>query len=129
LNNPLVYTDPSGEIIFTLLAAAFCPPLIPYAIMLDYSWMTGGNRAVMKGESFGSGAWKGLAVGLAGNVLAPIGGPGMNFGKNLLLGTAEGTLIGGFDSFLWNKDVGNGMFWGGVEELCLLLLHLRILKT
>ncbi|MCF8406131.1 MAG: hypothetical protein K9H58_19470 [Bacteroidales bacterium] len=76
--------------------------------------MTGGNRAVMQGESFGSGAWKGLAVGVAGNLLAPIGGAGMNFGQNLVLGTVEGALIGGFDAALWGNDVGQGMLWGGV---------------
>ncbi|NDP21874.1 MAG: RHS repeat-associated core domain-containing protein, partial [Paludibacter sp.] len=27
--NPFKYTDPSGEFIFTVLAAIFCPPLLP----------------------------------------------------------------------------------------------------
>jgi len=40
LNNPLKYTDPSGEIIFTALAAAFCPALVPYAIQVDISWIS-----------------------------------------------------------------------------------------
>jgi len=35
VNNPLRYTDPSGEIIFTLLALVFCPPLIPLGIAMD----------------------------------------------------------------------------------------------
>ena len=35
LNNPLIYTDPSGEIIFTALALIFCPYLLPVAIGAD----------------------------------------------------------------------------------------------
>jgi RHS repeat-associated protein len=35
INNPLKYTDPSGEIIFTILAAIFAPPLLPVAIAAD----------------------------------------------------------------------------------------------
>jgi len=35
LNNPLVYTDPSGEFIFTALSAIFFPPLLPVAIAAD----------------------------------------------------------------------------------------------
>ncbi|MCF8406127.1 MAG: hypothetical protein K9H58_19450, partial [Bacteroidales bacterium] len=48
------------------------------------------------------------------NLLAPIGGAGMNFGQNLVFGTVEGALIGGFDAALWGNDVGQGMIWGGV---------------
>ncbi|WP_159521669.1 FG-GAP-like repeat-containing protein [Sunxiuqinia indica] len=42
LNNPLRYTDPSGEFIFTLLAAIIpgAQPLLPLAIAADVSWMT-----------------------------------------------------------------------------------------
>ena len=40
LNNPLKYTDPSGEFIFTLLAAIFLPPVLPFAIAADVGWMT-----------------------------------------------------------------------------------------
>jgi len=35
LNNPLLYTDPDGEFIFTVLSAIFCPPLLPIAIKAD----------------------------------------------------------------------------------------------
>jgi len=41
LNNLLVYTDPDGEFIFTLLAAIFCPPLIPLGIVMDIGAATG----------------------------------------------------------------------------------------
>jgi hypothetical protein len=36
LNNPLKYTDPDGEFIFTALSAIFCPPLLPVAIYTDF---------------------------------------------------------------------------------------------
>lgn len=42
LNNPLKYTDPDGEFIFTLLAAIIpgAQPLLPFALAADISWMT-----------------------------------------------------------------------------------------
>jgi RHS repeat-associated protein len=36
LNNPLIYTDPDGEFIFTILSAIFCPALLPVAIYADF---------------------------------------------------------------------------------------------
>jgi len=41
-NNPLIYTDPSGEIIFTALALIIpgAQVLLPYAIAADIGWMT-----------------------------------------------------------------------------------------
>ena len=36
LNNPLIYTDPDGEFVFTWLAATFCPVLIPVGIFIDF---------------------------------------------------------------------------------------------
>ena len=34
------YTDPSGEVVFTLIAVFFCPALLPYAIAADIAWMS-----------------------------------------------------------------------------------------
>ena len=45
LNNPLIYTDPSGEFIFTILSAIFCPPLLPVAISADLGMWQGGSIA------------------------------------------------------------------------------------
>jgi RHS repeat-associated protein len=39
-NNPLKYTDPSGEIVFTILATIFAPPLLPLAIAADFGGLT-----------------------------------------------------------------------------------------
>ena len=36
INNPLIYSDPDGEFILTGLAAIFCPPLLPFAIGVDF---------------------------------------------------------------------------------------------
>ena len=41
-----------------------------------------------------------------------IGGAGMPFATNLLLGTAEGAITGGLDAALWGNDIGKGMLWG-----------------
>jgi RHS repeat-associated protein len=51
MNNPLMYTDPSGEIIFTLLSAFLCPALLPYAISADISWMSEYASQVMTNYS------------------------------------------------------------------------------
>jgi len=45
LNNPLMYTDPDGEFIFSVLAAVFCPPLLPMAIGADLGLWSGGSMA------------------------------------------------------------------------------------
>jgi hypothetical protein len=112
LNNPLVYTDPDGEFIFTIAAAIFCPPLLPVAIGTDIGWMTGGMRSSFQGETFWHGAWRGGLVGAVGGGLSMIGGVGMSFAENLALGTAEGALTGGLDAALWGNDIGEGMLWG-----------------
>jgi len=112
LNNPLVYTDPEGEWIFTILAAIFCPALLPVAIGTDIGWMTGGMKSMEQGKGFWYGAWRGGVVGAVGGGLSMIGGAGMSFAANLGLGTAEGAVTGGLDAALWGNDVGKGMLWG-----------------
>jgi RHS repeat-associated protein len=113
-NNPFIYTDPSGEFIFTLLASVIpgAQFLLPLAVSTDIGWMQGGMRASMQGQSFWSGAWKGGVVGAVGGGLGMIGGAGMPFVQNLLLGTGQGALVGGLDAALWGNDIGNGMLWG-----------------
>ena len=113
LNNPLSYTDPDGEIIFSLAAAIFCPPLLPIAIGTDIGWISGGIRGTMtEGMTFWDGAWRGGVVGAVGGLMAPIGGAGMTFGANLGLGIGQGAVTGGLDAALWGNDIGNGMLWG-----------------
>jgi RHS repeat-associated protein len=62
LNNPLTYNDPSGEFIFTLLAAVIpgAQVFLPYAIAADISWMT--DYGMQVGMNYangykGSDAW------------------------------------------------------------------------
>jgi len=112
-NNPLKYTDPSGEIVFTVLAALFAPPLLPMAIGADIGWISGGIRASNKPNmNFWDGAWRGGLVGLLGGALSPIGGAGMTFGANLIFGATQGAITGGVDAMLWGEDIGKGLKWG-----------------
>jgi RHS repeat-associated protein len=53
LNNPFRYTDPDGEVIFTILAAIFCPPLLPVAIVADAAWMS--NYASQVANNYANG--------------------------------------------------------------------------
>ena len=45
-NNPVNYTDPSGEFVFSALSALFCPALLPIAIGADIGWLSGGFKSV-----------------------------------------------------------------------------------
>jgi hypothetical protein len=65
LNNPLKYTDPDGEIIFSLLSLLIpgAQPLFPAAAQLDLAWMQGGFNSKANGGSFWSGAGKGFVTG------------------------------------------------------------------
>ena len=65
LNNPLKYTDPTGEFVWW--------PIIAGSI---YGIISGGASSICNGKSFWSGAWKGGIVGAATSALsgfAPLG--------------------------------------------------------
>jgi hypothetical protein len=88
-NNPLVYTDPDGEFIFTVLAAIFAPPLLPLAIAADV------------------GGTMNLAMN-ANNI--------DNFGQGLAyygIGAASGA-IGAGVGLGANAAIAGGSFWAGV---------------
>ena len=111
LNNPLKYTDPSGEF-FTLLASILCPPLLPIGISMDIGWMSGAHKSnyypdVSKFE----GACKGALSGAFGGSLSIIGGG--NIICNVLWGGAQGAITGVFDAALWGDNLGNA-FWNGL---------------
>ena len=111
LNNPLIYTDPSGEFIFTILAGIFCPPLAPFAMGIDYGWMTGGMKGMMtEGMTFWDGAWRGGLVGAVGSGLAMVGGG--TFLANVAWGMGQGAVTGGLNAALWGNDIGKGMLYG-----------------
>ncbi len=76
----------------------------------------------LNGGSFGDcfkagikGAVIGGATAALGGGLSIIGGAGMSFAENLLLGTAEGAITGGFNSLLSGTNVWKGMLWGAAS--------------
>jgi len=113
VNNPLKYTDPSGEFIFT----ALLPGVGVFLDAMCWGAVIGGGiggirGAMTEGMTFWDGAWRGAVVGAVGGLMAPIGGAGMTFATNLGLGTAQGAITGGLDAALWGNDIGKGMLWG-----------------
>ena len=98
-NNPLMFTDPDGEIVTLIIGAVI-------------GAYFGGMRATMQGESFGYGAWRGALVGAVGGALSLVGGG--TFAANVAWGMGEGALTGGLDAALWGNDIGKGMLWGAV---------------
>ncbi len=83
MNNPMMYTDPSGEIILTIAAAIFCPPLLPVAIAADISGMMNAYQhkdQISDGfsQGVGNGIWKSFAyygVGAGEAAATYYGGP------------------------------------------------------
>lgn len=121
LNNPVMYNDPDGEF--------FWAPVIVGAMVGAYF---GAVRAGIQGGSAGDcmlGMFKGGFVGGLGGLLGGVGGAGMNFGQNLLLGTAEGAFTGGVDAMLWGEDVGKGMLYGAITGAVLTTLTSENLKN
>jgi RHS repeat-associated protein len=114
LNNPLVYTDPDGEFIFTALAVLTGQLwALPITIGADFGAVTGGIRGAQDPNvGFWKGAGRGALVGSVGGGLSMIGGAGMPFVANLAIGTGSGALTGGLDAALWGNDIGEGMLWG-----------------
>ena len=120
LNNPLIYTDPSGEIIFTILSAIFCPALLPMAIQTDIGWITGGISSKQNGGSFWEGALVGGAIGAINgglSMISPIKIPFGNsgFGLSIAPQFAVGTdgMGFGFNATV-GYDLGKG-FTAGVN--------------
>ncbi|MDD2387624.1 MAG: hypothetical protein PHP52_12680 [Bacteroidales bacterium] len=114
-NNPLKFTDPDGEFIFTL-AALLIPgaqALLPIAIGADLGWMTGGMRAIKQGETFWYGAWRGAIVGAIGGTLSMVGGG--TFVANLTWGAGQGAFTGGLDAAFWDNDVRKGVLFGAAS--------------
>ncbi len=64
LNNPLKYTDPSGEFIFTLLAAIIpgAQSLLPFAIAADIGWMTDYGMQVAMNYADRQEGWTGKDI-------------------------------------------------------------------
>ena len=116
LNNPLKYSDPTGNFIFSILASYFCPPLVPIAVGIDYGWMSGGMKTSMiDGMSFWDGAWRGGLSGLIGGGLSMVGGSSnLTFIGDLLAGAASGAFTGGVNAALWKENIGKGTLGGAI---------------
>ena len=122
LNNPFKYTDPSGEFIFTTLAAIFCPPLLPLAISTDIGWITGGLNSKANGGTFWQGAILGGTVGAfngAFSMISPLqipfgtSGFGLNIAPQIAIGT-DGFGIGFNATLGFNyKGFNAGVNFGG----------------
>ncbi len=83
-NNPLKYTDPDGEFIFTILAAIFAPPLLPLAIAAD---MGGMMNMALNSSNIDNG-WKALGYYGIGAAAGAIGaGVGMGVSTALAGGS------------------------------------------
>ena len=106
LNNPLKYTDPDGEFIFTALAAIFAPPLAPAAAQLDMAWMQGGFSSMANGGNFWSGAGKGFVTGLMNVGLSFVNVPGII--PNGLLHAGGNVLANGITNSLYDQNFFDG---------------------
>ncbi len=100
LNNPLKYTDPSGEIVW------FAPVIIGAMV----GSFVGGIRADRNNVNFQEGMLKGAIVGAISGAFALVGGG--TFIANVAWGAVEGGTIGGIDAALWDQDVGKGIVYG-----------------
>ncbi|MCF8218305.1 MAG: hypothetical protein K9J21_04930 [Bacteroidales bacterium] len=143
LNNPLVYTDPSGELIFTLstlIAAPFTGGgslgLLPTAIAADIGMLQGGALAnggemnpfkwdYTSGKTWGymaGGTAVGLASGYVGGLVAQGGGFMANtmgiMAASHVNSVGMGILSGGQTDYTLNVGIGsyNGSnnTWGGI---------------
>jgi hypothetical protein len=112
LNNPLRYTDPSGEIIFTLLSLFFAPQLLPVAIGADIGWITGGIRGAKTDVGFWVGAGRGAFIGAVGGALSMVGGG--TFIANISWGAIQGGFIGALDATIWGENITRSALTGAL---------------
>jgi RHS repeat-associated protein len=113
LNNPLKYTDPSGEFIFTALALIIpgAQVFLPIAIGADIGAITGGIRGALDPNvGFLEGAAKGAFVGAFSGAMSMIGG-GV-FLANLAWGIGQGAMAGVMDAAMWGGDMGKSALYG-----------------
>lgn len=103
-NNPLSFSDPSGEFVWW----------IPIAFAVGVGAATGYAKAdLARMPDPWKGALKGALVGLATSALAGVGG-GVSFLGNIAWGIGEGAAVGTLNAALWHEDVGKGALKGGI---------------
>ncbi len=112
MNNPLKYTDPTGECWNIVIGAA---------IGAVVGGIYGGYQAELHGEKYWSGFWKGAAVGAVGGAMggafftmgAYIGVQGVAAG--MIYGAATGAITGAVTGGL-NSSLNGGSFSDGAEQ-------------
>ncbi|HRO41421.1 MAG TPA: RHS repeat-associated core domain-containing protein [Flavipsychrobacter sp.] len=115
-NNPLSYTDPSGDIFWAAVAAA--------AIMggaMNYAMNDAAGNVNSFGDGlkfFGIGALAGAASAYVGGLAAPAMGAATGFsaglGTGLVAGAASGMILGGGNAALTGGNLFEGAVGGGV---------------
>lgn len=107
LNNPLVYTDPDGEFIFTALCMIIpgAQFLLPVAISADIGAVTGGLDAALWGNDIGQGMIYGAAIGGA----FAAGQLTIESIKNYNQGYGFGTNVGRFNYLVRNTQEAHEM--------------------
>ena len=126
LNNPLKYTDTSGEF-FTALTV-FCPALLPIGIAMDIGWMQGAHKAsYYPNVSTFDGACRGALSGAIGGALSMVGGGTLL--ANVLWGGAEGAITGAIDAALWGEDINRAALNGVIMGTSFALLSSQNLRN
>ncbi len=104
-NNPVLHTDPKGDIAF-----------IPILIGAGIGMLTNGISNTMNNQDFFKGWWKGAITGAIGGTLGQFGGGSLL--NNIAWGAAEGGITGGVGSILNGGNFGdgflNGAKWGAL---------------
>jgi len=101
LNNPLRYTDENGEFIFTILAAIFCPPLLPLGIAMDVS---GAINIANHWESISNSGSLGLGIARAVGFYS-VGGGQMAL---TYFGGPLGSVVGSYVGEMSNSLIAHG---------------------
>jgi hypothetical protein len=110
VNNPLKYTDPSGElfVVDDIIVGA-----IVGAIIGGYF---SGIQSLNSGGDFWDGCWKGALVGgVTGALSGGLSGGSTGILGNILWGTATGAFTGAVSVVLTNT-LNGGCIWNGVGE-------------
>ena len=138
LNNPLKYSDPSGEYILGILATIFCPPLIPVGMAIDagigfaVDYSNAKSRGLSTGQSLlYAGTNLGISV-LSQNInikgiipngslhaIMGVAGNGISnltikepFFENWGPSAISGGLSGGLSGYQLAKEGGLNYWWG-----------------
>ncbi len=112
-NNPMMMIDPDGE--NPLVAAVIIGAIIAggsYTASVAFS--DGGFSNWNWGQFAGN-----VGVGALAGALSTVGGGSLAFADDLILGMAEGAVIGGLSAAVNGGDIADGMMWGAASAAVL----------